>query len=163
MNIISPTYGIITKIQDNIIHIYIRGYNDEKEDNHDIFSPISGNIKKNFEEIKLKRKGEYINNDILYIFDENKKGRLNIKIKNIKFSIEVGKGYITNSIRLSNKTKFKKGQKIGEIIIGSYCFIKIPKNFKLKVKLNDEIIGGKTILAKNNKTKNNKTKKKKKI
>ena len=95
----------ITKIQDNIIHIYIRGHYDEKEDNHDIYSPISGNINKTFTEIKLKREGSYINNDILYIFDENKKGRLNIKIKNIKFSVEVGKGYITNSIRLSRKNK----------------------------------------------------------
>ena len=159
MDIISPTYGIITKIQDNIIHIYIRGHFDEKEDNHDIYSPISGTIKKTFTEIKLKRKGYYINDDILYVFDENKKGRLNIKIKNIKFSVEVGKGYITNSIRLSSKNKFKKGEKIGEIIIGSYCFIKIPKNFRINVNLNDELIGGETILAK--KDKKLKTKRKK--
>lgn len=165
MSLVSPTFGIITKITNNIIHIYIRGYNDEKEDNHNIFSPITGEIKKTFEKIKLKRKGEYTNNDILYIFDENKKGRLNMKIKNINFSVEVGKGYITNSIRLSNKKKFKKGEKIGEIIIGSYSFIKIPKNYIINVNLNDELIGGKTIIAtkiKKVKNKKNLTKKKKK-
>ena len=91
MSIVSPTFGIITKITDNIIHIYIRGYYDEKQDNHDIFSPTTGDAKKTFEQIKLKRKGEYTNNDILYIFDENKKGRLNVKVKNINFPLKLEK------------------------------------------------------------------------
>ena len=158
MSIVSPTFGIITKITNNIIHIYIRGYYDEIEDNHDIFSPTTGGVKKTFEQIKLKRKGEYTNNDMLYIFDENKKGRLNVKVRNIKFSVEVGKGYITNSIRFSNKHKFKRGEKIGEIIIGSYCFIKIPKNYRIQVDLNEELVGGKTVIAKRIK-KQQKTKK----
>ena len=153
------------------IGIYIRGYNDVFFDPHGIFSPITGKIldisysKKRFKRVfkhkilidptitsnrsKLIKEPTYklINfgeKTEIYKTKENKEGILKIIMKNIEFTIEVGKGYITKSLALYNNigNTVITGQQLGDILIGSYSEIKIKKPVKLFIEIGDNLIGG---------------------
>jgi hypothetical protein len=55
MNVYSPVFGIVDKISNNSINIYLRGPYDEKQNPHGIFSPISG-LLSNITFINIKKR-----------------------------------------------------------------------------------------------------------
>ena len=153
------------------IGVYIRGYNDIFYDPHSIFSPITGIINDlTFKPGDFTRKFKHkmlINSTIkskrsikkddhyhklvdykkgmqIYKSHEKKNGRMKIKMNNIEFIIEVGNRYIAKSLSLYNNKNDDVivGQHIGDILIGSYCIIKIKKPCKIHIEVGYNIRGG---------------------
>jgi hypothetical protein len=142
MEIVSPTYGRIIEIKEKekIITIYI-----DKNDIHTIYSPIDGKVEK-IEFIN----GEFERENKIFKTFDLKVGRCIITINQITFWIEVGKPkYITDRVLLTIKEgeMVKKSDKIGEILLGSLSEIHLSKTEKIKVKLLDFVVGGKTVIA----------------
>lgn len=145
MNVVSPVYGTISNISDNSITIYI-----SPNDNHNIFAPIDGTIS----EIDIVQ--GYWKRRVFHAY-EDKIGRTIIYISNIclpediSFWLEVGKPmYITDRIQLNKDIDdyVKKGELIGEIILGSLCEIHFHNlNHQNKIRIGDKVIGGNTILT----------------
>lgn len=151
MLVLSPTDGIIrdikiavneyTKKEDKAITIYIHPY-----DNHDIYSPVKGIIEK----IDFFS-GTFVRP--LFVSSEGKRGRLVIYIKGeqgvVSFWVEVGEGYITNSIELfcEKNSYVNAGDRIAKIIIGSLSEIHLPVNTQLLVEKEMSMTGGVTIVA----------------
>ena len=153
------------------IGIYIRGYNDVYYDPHSFYSPISNSIddiiykpgeftrkfkhkillnssiKSSRSEIKSEhyyKKIKFPKDSTIYKSSEKKNGKLIIKMKNIEFTIEVGHKYITKSLVLYSKNNeyVLTGQHIGDILIGSYCIIKINNPCKLHIDIGYNVKGG---------------------
>lgn len=153
------------------IGIYLRGYNDIFYDPHSVYAPITGIInnisfapsdfirkfkhrilinssirssKSIIVDKPYNKEIKYKDNITLYKSHEKKNGKLNINMKNITFTLEVGNKYIAKSIALYNyKSDYVyTGQQIGDILIGSYCIIKIKKKCKLHINVGQNIIGG---------------------
>lgn len=153
------------------IGIYLRGYNDVFYDPHSIFSPIdtkikdlvftSGDFIRKFKHKMLinssiqsarseKREDHYYKSIIykdgiqLYKSHEKKNGRLKFKMNKIEFIVEVGHKYITKSLAIYNNVgdNVKCGQHLGDILIGSYCIVKIQKPCKIHVTVGYNVRGG---------------------
>jgi hypothetical protein len=153
------------------IGIYLRGYNDVFYDPHSFFAPISGKIneltfksgdftrkfKHNMlinasitSERSMQKKEHYHKSVVykdgiqLYKSHEKKNGKLKIKMKNIEFILEVGHRYIAKSLALYNNIgdNILCGQHVGDILIGSYCIIKINKPCKIHVDIGYNVKGG---------------------
>ena len=65
-------------------------------------------------------------------------------MKNIECTIEVCHKYITKNLvlHLKNNEYVLTGQHIGNILIGSYCIIKINNHCKLHIDVNYNVKGG---------------------
>lgn len=108
-------------------------------------SPISGKvININYE------KGKFNNAVSKKIALENEKNEILIKGKNnLKIKVIQIAGFLARRINCYVKKNqiVIKGQKIGFINLGSQVSLIIPSKFKLKVKKNQKVYGGKTIIA----------------
>jgi hypothetical protein len=153
------------------IGIYLRGYNDVFYDPHSIFSPIESKIKNlNYTSGEFTRKFKHkmlINSSIksqrsekkedhyhksisykdgiqLYKSHEKKNGKMKFKMNKIEFIVEVGHRYIAKSLAIYNNIgdNVKCGQHLGDILIGSYCVVKIQKPCKIHVKVGYNLRGG---------------------
>lgn len=141
MNIYSPVFGVINQRSQNQIGIYIRGPYDEKEDPHSIFSPITGLLKSitytNIKPIKS-----------IYKAEEDKLAELNLEFEivgvTINVKIYVGKGYVTDTVKLfvNPNTEVVAGQYIGQILIGSYCILESSIPIYNQYEIGTEVQGG---------------------
>lgn len=136
--IISPVSGIIDKVESDRIGIYIRGPFDKVQDDHNIYAPKNGEIK--FKEYQ----GKIVNENFKSF--ENKRGKLTIYVNGLKTEIFVGKGYVTDNIKLTKRKKVNQGDWIGEIIINkhnSYAYVYILGS---SLKIGSILYGGKSVL-----------------
>lgn len=138
---ISPVSGVVKEISNEKIGVYIRGPFDEEQDDHTIYAPINGKLIFEYFDGIMKDKDFFSN--------LNKKGYIKFTIGSIKFNVYVGKGYVTNQIKMfvENNNYVKKKEKLGEIVIdkyNSYATIYPPYSIKT-LKIGDIIIGGKTV------------------
>lgn len=153
------------------IGIYLRGYNDLTYDPHSIFAPISGtiralsyastaftrvlkhkvlidaSIRSNRSPVKQThyyKEIEYPRGTQLLKTREKKNGILTVKIGCISFNVEVGHRYITKSLALYTHSNdvVLAGQHLGDILIGSYCVLQLPRTCELFVREGDNVIGG---------------------
>ena len=145
MAVLSPTSGRIEDITDNKIFIYI-----PIEANHLIYSPIDGVINS----ISFER-GLFANSR--FVSEPYKTGKLHIfaldqKNREVFFSIEVGKpAYVTDTIDFykEKNDQIKKGEIIGEIILGSRCSIEADREVFIvnpNLRKHSVVVGGSTIL-----------------
>ena len=83
-------------------------------------------------------------NTILYKSHEKKNGKMKFKMNKIEFIVEVGHRYIAKSLAIYNNIgdNVKCGQHLGDILIGSYCVVKIQKPCKIHVKVGYNLRGG---------------------
>lgn len=153
------------------IGVYLRGYNDVTYDPHSIFAPVGGTIRKLSYQSKAfmrmlkhsmlidasirskhspKRRTNY-HKDVAYPpgtllikTRERKNGVLTVKIGRVTFAVEVGHRYITKSLALYQRTRdvVFAGQHIGDILIGSYCVLKLPRPCELFIREGDNLKGG---------------------
>lgn len=140
----SPTYGRIAKIKGNKIITLI-----DVKDIHTVHSSVDGEITAlKFEKGEFKHK----------IFESpfTKKGRATVEITDNNkmkhdITLEVGKGYVTNRVRLDKGLGdvVRKGEYIGEILLGSLSEVTIPEYDKVEILVSegDKVIGGITPLA----------------
>jgi phosphatidylserine decarboxylase len=140
----SPTYGQVIGIEGNKITTLI-----DAEDIHTIYSSVDGEITG----VKFE-KGEFKH----HVFEcpITKKGRATLEITDDNkmkhnITLEVGKGYITNRVRLDKDLGdvVKKGELIGEILLGSLSEVIIPQYDEIKILVSegDKVKGGETPLA----------------
>ena len=80
---------------------------------------------------------------------ENEKNEIVIQNKNLKIKVIQIAGFLARRIICQVKVnqKVNKGQKIGFIALGSQTTIILPKRLKLKVKADDKVKAGQTIIA----------------
>ena len=153
------------------IGVYLRGYNDVSYDPHSIFAPIGGSIRTLSFQSKAfmrmlkhsmlidasirsknspKRRTHY-RKDVAYPpgttllkTRERKNGVLTVTIGRVTFAVEVGHRYITKSLALYQKRHDDvfAGQHLGDILIGSYCVLYLPRTCKLFVREGDNLKGG---------------------
>lgn len=144
--IVAPTSGVINKIKNNKVQIYIA-----PEDDHHVFSPVSGIISK----ITIEN-GHWIRHIETdeFVADFKKDGRVTVQIqtnfgKLVSFWLEVGEGYITDRIKLSvtEGSRVNKGDLIGEIILGSLSEVQLPNNNLIRASLIQKVVGGQTIIS----------------
>ena len=80
---------------------------------------------------------------------ENEKNEIVIENKNIKIKVIQIAGFLARRIlcyaQVNNKVN--KGDKIGMIALGSQATIIMPKKVNLKIKLNDKVKAGESIIA----------------
>ena len=107
-------------------------------------APIEGNVK------SVKHtKGKFFK---AYDFEksfENEKNELIIENKNLKVKVIQVAGFLARRILCYAKVnqKINKGQKIGMIAVGSQTTIIMPKKVELRIKVNDKVKAGETIVA----------------
>ena len=80
---------------------------------------------------------------------ENEKNEMIIQNKNVKVKVIQIAGFLARRIKcyVKKKQKVNKGEKIGMIALSSQTTIIIPRGVDLKVKLNDKIKAGETLIA----------------
>ena len=80
---------------------------------------------------------------------QNEKNEILIQDKKLKVKIIQIAGFLARRIRccIKKNQKVNKGEKIGMIALGSQTTIIIPKGVDLKVKVNEHIKAGSTIIA----------------
>ena len=80
---------------------------------------------------------------------ENEKNEIIIQNRQLKVKVIQIAGYLARRIMCHVKInqKVNKGQKIGFIALGSQTTIILPKQLKLKVKADDKVKAGQTIIA----------------
>ena len=80
---------------------------------------------------------------------ENEKNEIIIENKNLKIKVIQIAGFLARRIICNVKIhqKVNKGQKIGMISLGSQTTIIMPKKIRLKIKINDKVKAGETIIA----------------
>ncbi|HLC59816.1 MAG TPA: phosphatidylserine decarboxylase [Candidatus Nanoarchaeia archaeon] len=80
---------------------------------------------------------------------ENEKNEIIIENKNMKIKVIQIAGFLARRILCYAKVedKVNKGQKIGMIALGSQATIIMPKSVKLKIKINDKVKAGESIIA----------------
>jgi len=111
--IVSPVSGVIKEISNDHIGVYIRGPYDKVQDDHGIYSPSNSEV-----EISHKHGNFTFPN---FISLKNKKGFMSFKYNNnMKFKVYVGKGYVTDNIKLIDPVCMRDcmGKKIGDIVVG---------------------------------------------
>lgn len=117
---------------------------------HVIYAPISGRI------LKIDTcQGKIIRPELnWFVAEKEKNARLAVTLQGIttlQMWLEVGTSWITHGLFLTVKEgqEVFSGEKLGELIIGSLAEMHFPKDRKIEytVKFDDEIEGGKTILA----------------
>jgi len=147
--IISPVSGIIKEISNDHIGVYIRGPYDKVQDDHGIYSPSNSKV-----EISHKHGNFTFPN---FISLKNKNWFMSFKYNNnknknpISFNVYVGKGYVTDNIKLIVPVCKENcmGKKIGDIVIGennSYAEIFYVGD-KSWLKKGTVLIGGKSCLV----------------
>jgi len=156
--VVSPVSGVVEESVhadfedgswEELLQVYIRGPNDEVQDDHRIFAPISGVLTYT---TRRMREG-----DTFFEADPDKLGVMIAKIGPIEFKVFVGRGYVTDEIRMDVRSgdKVRKGQVIGEIIVrpgNSRAEIAV-QYLKLEKSLSENPIGmvlegGKTVIGK---------------
>src|SRR3989338_10878090 len=80
---------------------------------------------------------------------QNEKNEIIIQNKKIKVKVIQIAGFLARRIvcNVKKNQKVNKGQKIGMIALGSQTSIIIPRGVELKVKANDKVKAGQTIIA----------------
>ena len=109
-------------------------------------APISGTIK------SIKHtKGTFFKAYDLEKSFENEKNEIIIQNKKLKIKIKIVQiaGFLARRIicNIKKNQKVNKGAKIGMIALGSLTTLIIPKGVELKIKLNDKVKAGSTIIA----------------
>jgi len=107
-------------------------------------APIAGKI------ISIKHtKGKFFKAYDLEKSFENEKNEIVIENKNIKVKVIQIAGFLARRIICDVKLhqKVNKGGKIGMIALGSQATIIIPKKINLKIKINDKVKAGESIIA----------------
>ena len=107
-------------------------------------APISGIVKST-----KYSKGKFFE---AYDFEkslENEKNEIIIQNKKIKIKVIQISGFLARRIKCNIKKnqKVNKGQRIGMIVLGSQATLVIPKKVVLKVKLNERVKAGETVIA----------------
>ena len=107
-------------------------------------APIDGTIK------SLKHtKGKFFRAYDLEKSFENEKNEIIIQNENLKVKVIQIAGFLARRIICNAKVnqKVNKGQKIGMIVLGSQTTLIISKKIKLRIKINDRVKAGETIIA----------------
>ena len=80
---------------------------------------------------------------------ENEKNEIIIQNRKLKVKVIQIAGFLARRIKchVKKNQKVNKGQKIGMISLGSQTTLVLPKGIRLKIKLNDKVKAGETILA----------------
>ncbi len=107
-------------------------------------APISGIIKS----VKYS-KGKFFEAYNLEKSLKNEKNEIVIRDKNIKVKVIQIAGFLARRIKcyVKKNQKVNKGAKIGMIALSSQTTLIIPKGVELKVKINDKVKAGETIIA----------------
>ena len=107
-------------------------------------APIGGIVKS----IKYTR-GKFFEAYNLEKSLQNEKNEIIIKNKNIKVKVIQIAGLLARRIRccIKKNQKINKGEKIGIIALSSQTTIIVPKGVDLRVKVNDKVKAGSTIIA----------------
>ena len=147
-NVITIKKGTIGKIKtlskDIAKEFYIISIFMSPLDVHINRAPIEGIVKS----IKYK-KGKFFKAYDLEKSFENEKNEIIIRNKNIKVKIIQIAGFLARRIKcyVKKNQKVNKGQKIGMIALSSQTTLVIPKGVDLKVKINEHVKAGETIIA----------------
>jgi len=156
--IVSPVSGVVEESahadfedgsSEDWLKVYIRGPHDAEQDDHRLFAPTPGVL--TYTTRQMHR------GDTLFEADPAKLGVLIVEIGSVEFRVFVGRGYVTDEIRMDVQSgdEVQKGQVIGEIIVrpgNSRAEITVP-NFIWDDFLSEKIIGlvlegGKTVIGK---------------
>ncbi len=107
-------------------------------------APIEGTIKS-----IQHTKGKFFKAYDLKKSFENEKNEIIIENKNIKVKVIQIAGFLARRIICNVKVnqKVDKGQKIGMIALGSQATVIMPKKVNMKIKLNDKLKAGQSIIA----------------
>ncbi|MEK6891617.1 MAG: phosphatidylserine decarboxylase [Nanoarchaeota archaeon] len=107
-------------------------------------APIEGTIKS-----IRHTKGKFFKAYDLEKNFENEKNEIVIENKNLKIKVIQIAGFLARRILCYAKIndKVNKGDKIGMIALGSQATIIMPKSVKLKIKINDKVKAGESIIA----------------
>ena len=157
--VVAPTFGTVQAVVNEAgfikIEIYIA-----VEDNHEIFAPVDGPITgREFIELDeiLTRKSKVVKGEKVYTFFEDKAASLITTINNVMFQIDVGKDYITHTIKIvpefgtsGERTVVEQGKPIGEIMLCkncSYCTVWVPDTMTVLVETGSKVEGGITDIA----------------
>ena len=107
-------------------------------------APIEGTIK-----LIQHTKGKFFKAYDLKKSFENEKNEIIIENKNIKVKVIQIAGFLARRILCYAKVndKVDKGQKIGMIAFGSQATVIIPNSVKLKIKINDKVKAGESVIA----------------
>ena len=107
-------------------------------------APIEGTIK-----YVRHTKGKFFMAYDLEKSFENEKNEIVIQNKSLKIKVVQVAGFLARRIicDIKSNQKVNKGSKIGMIVLGSQAIIIIPKKVKLRIKLNDKVKAGETIIA----------------
>lgn len=126
-NLVSPADGIIQKIENNKIEIFI-----QITDVHYQRSPFTGTIT-NIS--PTNQNTSYNNIELSTTF-----GSINI---------ERWAGKLARTILTFVKSGeiVNKGEIIGRILLGSHCSVTVPTNMTIKVNVGDHLLAGETIIA----------------
>lgn len=107
-------------------------------------APIAGTIK------SIKHtKGKFFEAYNLEKSLQNEKNEIIIKNKGIKIKVIQIAGFLARRIKcyVNKNQKVNKGGKLGMIALGSQTTLIIPKGVDLKIKVNDKVKAGETIIA----------------
>ena len=107
-------------------------------------APIEGTIKS-----VRHTKGKFFMAYDLEKSFENEKNEIVIQNKSMKIKVIQVAGFLARRIICNVKAnqKVNKGSKIGMIALGSQATVIIPKKIKLRIRLNDRVKAGETIIA----------------
>jgi hypothetical protein len=135
--VVLQTHGVVTGIASNKVTVYI-----DIDDIHDIYAPVSGKIK-----YVTTESGDFDRYLKVFRSWERKRGRLTIGIRDVKFLVEVGEGYVTDRVRLKKGIgdTVKRGDVIGHIVLGSLSEIYLPIGYDVLVREGETVAGGTTI------------------
>ena len=146
LTVMSLSDGVVERVIESkdfwLVRIYL-----SPTDRHDLYAPIAGRI------IDIQAQQGTWKRPIFKSW-ETKRGHLQVWIKAVDgtvfgFWVEVGEGYITDTVKLEHEIgdQLLQSQRIGEIVIGSLAEVQIPKRFQIAVRVRDVVQGGKTLLA----------------
>ena len=107
-------------------------------------APIGGIVKL----IKYTKGQFYKAYDVEKSF-QNEKNEIIIQNKKVKVKVIQIAGFLARRIKcyVSKNQKVNKGEKIGMIALGSQTTLVIPRKVKLRIKINDKVKAGETIIA----------------
>ena len=107
-------------------------------------APIEGTIKS-----VQHTKGKFFKAYDLEKSFQNEKNEIIIENKNLKIKVIQVAGFLARRILCYAQVndKVNKGQKIGMIALGSQATVIMPKKINLKIKINDKVKAGESVLA----------------
>ena len=146
--VLAPIDGIVTRIDraTGTIEVYV-----SEKDSHVIHSPTDGTTAYTREE-----NGHWLRPGVFNVPDQLKTGRLVVGVdtpigRTYEYWIEVGRGkYITDSVKFEASgvgTRVYRGQRVGEIIIGSLYEMHLGTDAKVTVSVGSRVQGGTTGIA----------------